>query len=373
MKRILIFSLAYYPHVGGAEVAIKEITDRITDIEWHVVTMRFAREERVEKVGNVTVHRVGYGSSYLSKILFVPLAALTYVRLDRLQRFDAIWGMMTYMLFPITLLHFFGGMRIPYAITLQDGDPFERVFKRWYIIPFAWLLRIGFSHARIVTAISTHLALWVTAIRRTNDVRIIPNGVDLSRFVGAHEPHEGTVLITTSRLVHKNAVDTVIRALPLLPTSVRFQVLGDGPGLLELRGLATELGVLDRVEFVGYVDHTDMPAYLHRADIFIRPSRSEGQGASFMEAMGAALPVIATQVGGIADFLFDEVRNPSVPPTGWAVDVDSPEQIAEQVRKILADPDKTRAVVATARTLVTERYDWNMIAKDMREKVFILL
>ena len=53
MKRILIFSLAYYPHVGGAEVAIKEITDRIGDIEWHLLTLRFdAQESAEEKIGN---------------------------------------------------------------------------------------------------------------------------------------------------------------------------------------------------------------------------------------------------------------------------------------------------------------------------------
>src|SRR3989344_6267259 len=76
MKRILIFSLAYYPRVGGAEVSIKEITDRIPDAEFHMVTLRFASgQAREEKVGNVLVHRVGGGASYLSKILFVPRAA----------------------------------------------------------------------------------------------------------------------------------------------------------------------------------------------------------------------------------------------------------------------------------------------------------
>ena len=64
MKKVLIFSLAYYPkHVGGAEVAIKEITDRIDerDIEFHMVTLRFdSTLQKVEKVGNVLVHRIGF-------------------------------------------------------------------------------------------------------------------------------------------------------------------------------------------------------------------------------------------------------------------------------------------------------------------------
>ena len=63
-KKILILSLAYYPkHVGGAEVAIKEITDRIRpqDIEFHMVTLRFdSTLPKVEKIGNVLVHRIGF-------------------------------------------------------------------------------------------------------------------------------------------------------------------------------------------------------------------------------------------------------------------------------------------------------------------------
>jgi len=66
MKRVLIFSLAYYPHVGGAEVALKEITDRISDIEFHLITLNFGGEKREEKIGNVFVHRVGNGSSYIN-------------------------------------------------------------------------------------------------------------------------------------------------------------------------------------------------------------------------------------------------------------------------------------------------------------------
>ena len=64
--RILIFSLAYYPHVGGAEVALKEITDRISDITFHVLTLNFGGEAKEEKIGNMFVHRIGNSASYFS-------------------------------------------------------------------------------------------------------------------------------------------------------------------------------------------------------------------------------------------------------------------------------------------------------------------
>src|SRR3989344_4819635 len=113
-----------------------------------------------------------------------------------------------------------------------------------------------------------------------------------------------------------------------------------------------------------------MPLYLRACDIFVRPSRSEGFGNSFIEAMAAGVPVIATQEGGIADFLFDAKRNPKVPPTGWAVDKDSPEQIAAAVKDILGNPDQVRRVIENARALALKKYDWDLIARNMRQKVF---
>jgi glycosyltransferase involved in cell wall biosynthesis len=113
-----------------------------------------------------------------------------------------------------------------------------------------------------------------------------------------------------------------------------------------------------------------MPKYLKACDIFIRPSRSEGMGNSFIEAMAAELPVIATQEGGIADFLFDEQRNSNKVTTGWAVDADRPEQIAAAVRDIIDRPEKVSAVTRQAKQMVLEKYDWDLIASQMETKVF---
>ncbi len=370
MERILIFSLAYYPYVGGAEVAVKELTDRLPDFEFHLVTLRQDRAlPREEKIGNVFVHRVGFGSAYISKILFVPAAAIAARRLHSKYRFDALWAIMTYMLFPIALTRMLG-VRVPYILTLQDGDPFEYVFKRRHILPFAILLSWGFRHAAVVQAISNFLGEWARRMGYKGPIEIIPNGVDYIRFAREKIPHQGIVLITTSRLVHKNAVDDVIRVLPLLSDDVTFKILGTGPEEAVLKKLAKELGVQHRVEFLGHVDHTDMPRYLHAADIFVRPSRSEGQGASFIEAMAAGLPIIATQEGGIADFLFDPKRDPGKQPTGFAVDKDRPDQIALAIKDILSNPMGTAQVVESARAMVRERYGWDLLAGQMRERVF---
>ena len=370
MKRILIFSLAYYPHIGGAEIAIKEITDRIKNIEFHIVTLNFGGEKREEKIENVFVHRTGNSASYISKILFAPRSALRVARLHREHHFDAFWAMMSYMLFPIVLLRW-SGIRAPYMLTLQEGDPFSHTFNRWFILPFRPLLVFGFKNASAIQAISAYLAGWARDIGYQGNVEVIPNGADLTRFQNVKhsvfDTGDDVVLVTTSRLVYKNAIDDIIRALKFLPNNVHFRIYGTGPDEQKLKHLAHELGVESRVEFGGYIDHSDLPRVLSKCDIFIRPSRSEGMGNSFIEAMAAGLPVIATQEGGIADFLFDAKRNPDKETTGWTVDRDSPKQIAEAVKEILENPEQATRVTATANKLVSENYDWNLIASRMRQ------
>ena len=385
-KRVLIFSLAYYPsHVSGAETAIKDTTDRIApeDIEFHLITLHFDKTmPRDELLGHTHVHRIGFGGVYLSKILFVPLAALKARALHRELRFDAIWTMMTYMLFP-TMLATWLGVSVPHALSLQDGDPYEKVFERWFILPAVWILDAGFRSAKVVQAISHYLAAWPAKRGYRGEVEIIYDGANPRDLKGDPAPEEvervkrelgkkeGEVfLVNTARLVHQKGADTTIRALPLLPAHVKLVLVGGGPDESMLKGLATELGVEDRVIFTGQVDRTVVTLYRKACDIFVGPSRSEGQGHAFNSAMASKLPVVATQVGGIGEFLFDATRNPEKPTTGWAVDPDSPEQIAAAVNDILAHPDQVKKVTKTARALMLEQFDWDAIAVQMRERVF---
>lgn len=381
MKRVLIFSLAYYPDmVSGAEVAVREITDRIDDIEFHLVTLRFHkdRSER-EKIGNVVVHRVGIGGAYLSKMLFVPLAALEGARLNRTLRFDAVWALMTYMLMPTVLAKILG-VRAPHILTLQDGDPYERVFERWFVRPFTPILDYGFKTAAKVQAISAYLAEWPRRRGYKGEVEIIYNGANALDFgdipypfdlrEALHKKEGEVLLVTTSRLVHKNGLDTVIEALPLLPHHIRFIIVGSGEDEQKLKQLAEMLGVSERVTFVGNVDRTETPRYRAVSDIFVRPSRSEGMGNSLVSAFAARRPVIATKEGGIAEFLFDERVDKDKPGTGWAVRKESPEDVAEAVKDILKDPERVKKVTENAYRLAHEAYNWDGIARAMKERVF---
>ena len=89
-KRVLIFSLAYIPFVSGAELAVKEITDRINDLDFDLITLRFDRKwAKKEKIGNVNIHRIGGGE------LFFPFFAFWKARkFYKKNGYDLGWSIM---------------------------------------------------------------------------------------------------------------------------------------------------------------------------------------------------------------------------------------------------------------------------------------
>ena len=394
-KKILIFSLAYFPkHVGGAEVALKEITDRIPDIEFHMVCLRFdSTLPKVELIGNILVHRIGFSKRnpsmadlrkfplHLNKVLYQFAAFFKAVTLHRKHHYHGIWAMMAHSTgVPAGLMKTIYPT-LTYVLTLQEGDPPEYIERKMRI--FGPLFTRAFRKADVMQCISTFLEQWGRRMGFRGRSVVIPNAVNVMHFSEQYpekllsrlkiELGKGIgdiFLITTSRLVHKNAVDDCISALALLPQEVKLLVLGTGPDETALREHAEKLNVSERIQFLGQKSHEELPRYLNASDIFIRPSRSEGMGNSFVEAMAAGLPVIATQEGGLSDFIFDEKRNPDKPITAWAVSKDSPQEIAQAVRDIMSRPEKVRAVVETARAMVKDTYDWDIVARSMREKVF---
>lgn len=397
-KCVLIFSLAYYPSfTSGAEAAIKEITDRIdpNEIEFHMVTLRYdASLSKEERVGNVLVHRIGITQKQkptfedlgkwpldLNKPLYQFLAAWKAHSLHRQYRYDGIWAMMAHSAgVPAALFKLFH-KDIPYALTLQEGDPPEQIEKT--LRPLWPLFTRAFTQANVIQSISKFLADWARRRHFTGPLEIIHNGanpkdvnetvseveVEKVRALLKKQPGE-TILMNTARLVPQKGHDTVIQALTLLPKTVRVVLVGDGPDEAALKQQAERLGLADRVLLTGRVDRSEVTAYRKCADIFVGPSRSEGLGNAFLSAMASRLPVIATQEGGIADFLFDAKRNPDEPTTGWAVEKDQPEQIAEAVKAILANPAEVKRITDNARQLVLRSYEWGAIAHDMQTRVF---
>lgn len=377
---VLIFSLAYFPKlIGGAEVAVKELTDRIHGISFSMVTIRGPHEKKEEQVGNVYVYRVGprCGSGLFGKVLFqlskYAYPFLAYKKAQSLQaeiHFPVMWSIMANHAGFASRLFKKKNPNVRFVLTLQEGDPIPYIKKKVRFVYAAF--KDIFARADYVTAISHYLMQFARDMGYTKEGVVIGNGVDIAHFSTSHpvelqtalrlrigiQPHQ-KVLITTSRLVVKNGVGDVIDALALLPEEYVFVVLGTGVLEAQLRARALHLNVAHRVHFLGHVAHNELPQYLQMSRIFIRPSLSEGLGNSFLEAMVAGIPVIATPVGGIPDFLKDK-------ETGVFCQPSNPESICRAVM-ILEDETLRAHIIQQGKQLVVDRYDWDTLAGRMQK------
>ncbi len=373
-KKILILSTAYYPLIGGAEVAIKEITDRIEDIEFDLLTARMDKNlPKNEKIGNVNVFRFGFGYAFIDKILLAFLGHRKAQKLHKQNNYNTVWAMMA--------SH--GGLaaskfkaknpNIKFLLTLQEGDSLEYIYKKTRFIKRQF--KNIFIKADRIQCISKYLADWAKDMGAKSPIEIIPNGVDVDVFSQKYSEDElnklklemdkkdgDKFIITTSRLSYKNAIDDLIKSIIYLPNNFKLLILGEGEDKVKLEIIVKENNLGNRVRFLGFVDYKELPKYLRISDVFVRASLSEGFGNSFVEAMVTKIPVIATPVGGIVDFLEDE-------KTGLFCKVKDPESIAEKIKKIIDDDELRSRIIENAHQMVIDRYDWNLIALDMK-KVF---
>ena len=254
---VAIFSTAYWPFVGGAEIAVKEITARLVDFNFVLITARLKRGlPKREKLGRVDIHRLGWGIPFLDKI-WLAFRGGSYAR--RIGHFDFIWAIMAS----------YGGLAaldykekrpdIFFLLTLQEGDDFSHIACR-----ARWLggrFRRIFEYADRIQAISRYLARWAESMGARAPITVVPNGVDVEKYKFQNNKiqnlniKKGNIkLVTTSRLVKKNAVDDIIRALTLLPENISLTVAGDGPERKNLEKLTKELNLVKRVEFLGEIN-----------------------------------------------------------------------------------------------------------------------
>ena len=398
-KRVLIFSLTYHPYIGGAEIAIKEITDRMSpdEYEFEMITLRFGRNlPKVERVGNVTVHRIGFTATEpkisdrripfqcrIAKLLFPFVSFFKAMSLHKKNAYDMIWAMMANQAGFGALLFKYAYPKVPYFLELQDGNSLEQIKARQ---PFLRLIcgfyRQIYLKADIIKAISHFIADLAREVGFKGRVEVIPNAVDVAKFsapVSIEEQVElkarfgkkmdDVFLFTASRLVLSRGIEDVIRALAYLPPNVKFLIAGIGEDQKKLENIARDSDVAKRVFFIGHVSYARLPVYYQISDIFVRPSIVEGFGNSFVEAFAAGIPVIATPVGGIPDFLSDPEKNPGHPATGLFCEVRNPESIARAVLRYMREPALVAEIVQNAKALAEKKYDWDIVAMDMQKEI----
>jgi len=302
----------FYPHAGGVESHVRGLVREFTR-EGHEVTVVTSRYDRhlpaVEEVEGYRILR----SRSLGVLLDTPLDFGT----GRIVR--GLSPDVFHLHYPPPLTSYFATRvlarrKAPVCLTYHcdlylPGAP-GRLLAGLYQTVF--LPPTLDRTARIV--VHTRSYGVTSAPLRGRPLTVIPSAVDLDRFRPGLDPGriradlrlEGKrVMVFTGRLVPHKGVDVILQALAQLPKDVVLVVIGAGPRLPSLVGLARRLGVEDRVRFCPAVSDEDLPYFLALGDVFVFPSqnRLEGFGLVVAEAMAAGLPVVVADMPGVRELI----------------------------------------------------------------------
>lgn len=163
----------------------------------------------------------------------------------------------------------------------------------------------------------------------------------------------GAVIGSLGRLTDQKDFAALVRLLPGLPDAT-LVLVGDGPERPALERLAAELGVGDRMLITGWVDGARR--YLPAFDVFALPSRWEGMPLVILEAMHAGVPVVAADVGSVAEAVADG-------ETGFVVAPGDENLLAERLTTLIADHELRRRFGERARAVAAERFTAEAMAR----------
>jgi len=198
-------------------------------------------------------------------------------------------------------------------------------------------------------------------VRDPDRIVTVPMGVDLSKFspslqepdnlrksFGCEQHH--LVVGTVARLVPDKGLECFLRMAAVIRTKrsdVRFVVVGDGPLRRSLEQLTDSLSLQDTVVFTGH--RTDVPALMQVMDLFVLPTRREGFGVVFAEAMAMGKATVGSRIGPVAEVVEDGI-------TGYLVSPDAPEEFSLRALELLNDDGKRRTFGEAGRRRVEARF-----------------
>ncbi|MEU5944769.1 glycosyltransferase [Micromonospora sp. NPDC047465] len=235
--------------------------------------------------------------------------------------------------------------------------------------------RIGYERAlgraadRIVVQCQDEIGELVRLGVPRSRMVLVPCGVDQQVFRpdGPVAPRDPTRprIVTVGRMVERKGFQDVIRALPAVPDAECVVVGGPPARLLptddfarRLRALAESCGVADRVKLVGAVPRTELAGWYRSADLLVAAPWYEPVGLAPLEGMACGVPVVGSNVGGIADTVVHGLTGDLVPPR-------DPRALGTAIRRLLADKVRRFAYATAALDRVRSRYSWKRCAEQL--------
>lgn len=365
--RIVQVAPFFYPHTGGVESHVRAISRELVR-QGHAVTVLTSRYDPAlpgdEEVDGIAIRRAPTLFTWFN----TPVAPAMR------REVAALGADVVHMHYPPPLSAYYAARglrtaRVPVCLTYHcdlylpgpAGRLLTALSERLFLPTILRRSDRIVVHARSYGITSNAL--------RARELTVIPSAVDIDRFrpdlpadtVRRRLDLDGRrVLAFAGRLVPHKGVDTILRALLELPADVALLVIGAGPHLDSLVGLAERLRVEDRVRFVGAVPDEELAAYLRAADLFVFPSqnRLEGFGLVVAEAMACGLPVVIADMPGVR-----EVIEPG--KEGLLAEPLIASDLAAQVRVLLDDPPLARAMGAAGRRRAEKRYGLPIVAREL--------
>ena len=246
-------------------------------------------------------------------------------------------------------------LNIPFVVTVHGLD----VFNHCHLggVPAAWRRKVSvevYGAARTVICISGKVQeILKTGTPAETCSTIVHNGVNPSLF--SPNPAEGRQfdpeILTVGTLLRSKGHELVLRALGKLRPSfpqLRCRIIGEGPDRARLEALVRELGIGQQVQFVGRQSRSEVAQAMRRCSVFVLPSRNEGLGCVYLEAMSSGKPVIACHGQGIEE-LIEHGKN------GWLIRVGGPEELVPGLSVLLGSPELCARIGTAARQTILEK------------------
>jgi len=249
--------------------------------------------------------------------------------------------------------------RTPLVITTHGTDV-EMLRRTRWAMPLA---RFVFSRARVVTCGSNYLREQLVAMQvvKASKVVVIPMPVKsvFDSRQSTVNSRQSNLILTVARLTAQKSIDTLIDAIARIPHA-RLRIIGDGPERATLEQRTRELNLQNRVEFLGALPQTELPAHYAACAVFVLPSIREGMGLVLAEALLSGAPVIAANSGGVTDIVKDS-------ETGLLVPECDAGALAVAIEKILNDRALAQRLASNGAVWVRERYTLQHVAEQFAE------
>jgi rhamnosyl/mannosyltransferase len=351
-RRVLQVNKLYHPSVGGIETVVRDLAEGLC-ARGDDVRVLAARERglgRRERVAGVPVRR----SASLGVAQSVPIAPT--FPLDFARAVREVGLVHHHVPNPLgTVSHRLVRPATPTVVTYHSD-----IVRQAAVMPVYERVLHGFLDDvdRILVTSprlrdsSPHLDNF------TNKCEVVPLSIDLSEYErGNPVPSEFPVdsdepfVLSVGRLNYYKGVEYLVRAMADIDGQA--VIAGDGERRGALESLATELGVSDRVHFLGYVDESTLHYCYEHADVFVLPSvePSEAFGIVQLEAMAYGTPVVNTALRtGVPWVSLDGETGVTVPPR-------DPATLAAAITRLLGDDEERQAFGQAARARVEEQFD----------------